>query len=204
MKKNRQLIPAVLMSIFLSVSSNASATMYGFLDAKGVCHYRDIPEKSGRIKVILKDRVSWTQLTTKQKENDSDNNTTDRFDPIIQEAAIDSQIDPLLVRAVIKVESNFNPKAVSRKGARGLMQIMPDTARELRLDDPFSPKQNIAAGTKYLKQQLDSFGDIKLGLAAYNAGPGRVTPQGMIAYIPETQAYVARVMEYYRQYQKKQ
>ncbi len=192
------------MSIFLSVSSNASATMYGFLDAKGVCHYRDIPEKSGRIKVILKDRVSWTQLTTKQKENDSDNNTTDRFDPIIQEAAIDSQIDPLLVRAVIKVESNFNPKAVSRKGARGLMQIMPDTARELRLDDPFSPKQNIAAGTKYLKQQLDSFGDIKLGLAAYNAGPGRVTPQGMIAYIPETQAYVARVMEYYRQYQKKQ
>lgn len=204
MKKNRQLIPAVIMSIFLSVSSNASATMYGFLDAKGVCHYRDIPEKSGRIKVILKDRVSWTQLTTKQKENDSDNNTTDRFDPIIQEAAIDSQIDPLLVRAVIKVESNFNPKAVSRKGARGLMQIMPDTARELRLDDPFSPKQNIAAGTKYLKQQLDSFGDIKLGLAAYNAGPGRVTPQGMIAYIPETQAYVARVMEYYRQYQKKQ
>ncbi len=192
------------MSIFLSVSSNASATMYGFLDAKGVCHYRDIPEKSGRIKVILKDRVSWTQLTTKQKENDSDNNTTDRFDPIIQEAAIDSQIDPLLVRAVIKVESNFNPKAVSRKGARGLMQIMPDTAREFRLDDPFSPKQNIAAGTKYLKQQLDSFGDIKLGLAAYNAGPGRVTPQGMIAYIPETQAYVARVMEYYRQYQKKQ
>ena len=192
------------MSIFLSVSSNASATMYGFLDAKGVCHYRDIPEKRGRIKVILKDRVSWTQLTTKQKENDSDNNTTDRFDPIIQEAAIDSQIDPLLVRAVIKVESNFNPKAVSRKGARGLMQIMPDTARELRLDDPFSPKQNIAAGTKYLKQQLDSFGDIKLGLAAYNAGPGRVTPQGMIAYIPETQAYVARVMEYYRQYQKKQ
>ena len=192
------------MSIFLSVSSNASATMYGFLDAKGVCHYRDIPEKRGRIKVILKDRVSWKQLTTKQKENDSDNNTTDRFDPIIQEAAIDSQIDPLLVRAVIKVESNFNPKAVSRKGARGLMQIMPDTARELRLDDPFSPKQNIAAGTKYLKQQLDSFGDIKLGLAAYNAGPGRVTPQGMIAYIPETQAYVARVMEYYRQYQKKQ
>ena len=84
------------------------------------------------------------------------------------------------------------------------MQIMPDTAREFRLDDPFSPKQNIAAGTKYLKQQLDSFGDIKLGLAAYNAGPGRVTPQGMIAYIPETQAYVARVMEYYRQYQKKQ
>ncbi len=192
------------MSIFLSVSSNASATMYGFLDAKGVCHYRDIPEKRGRIKVILKDRVSWKQLTTKQKENDSDNNTTDRFDPIIQEAAIDSQIDPLLVRAVIKVESNFNPKAVSRKGARGLMQIMPDTAREFRLDDPFSPKQNIAAGTKYLKQQLDSFGDIKLGLAAYNAGPGRVTPQGMIAYIPETQAYVARVMEYYRQYQKKQ
>ena len=195
MKKNRQLIPAVLLSIFLSVSSQANATMYGFLDAKGVCHYRDIPEKKGRIKVILRDRVSWTQPAT--HENDS---TTDHFDPIIREAAAKSQVDPLLVRAVIKVESNFNPKAVSRKGARGLMQIMPDTARELRLADPFSPKQNIAAGTKYLKQQLDSFGDIKLGLAAYNAGPGRVSPQGMIAYIPETQAYVARVLEYYRHY----
>ena len=73
-----------------------------------------------------------------------------------------------------------------------------------RLDDPFSPKQNITAGTKYLKQQLDSFGDIRLGLAAYNAGAGRVTSQGMIDNIPETQAYVARVMGYYRHYQDHQ
>jgi len=199
LQKIRQLIPVVLFLVFLSISSQAGATMYGFLDAKGAFHYRDVSEKRGRIKVMLGEGAPRAQPST--PENDY---TTDQFDAVIQEAAAKSRIDPLLVRAVIKVESNFNPKAVSRKGARGLMQIMPDTAREFRLDDPFSPKQNIAAGTKYLKQQLDSFGDIKLGLAAYNAGPGRVTPQGMIAYIPETQAYVARVMEYYRQYQKKQ
>jgi soluble lytic murein transglycosylase-like protein len=173
--------------------------MYGFLDAKGVCHYRDVPEKSGRIKVILRDRVSRAQLATHESDY-----TTDQFDPFIREAATKSQIDPLLVRAVIKVESNFNPKAVSHKGARGLMQIMPDTARQLRLDDPFSPKKNITAGTKYLKQQLDSFDDIRLGLAAYNAGAGRVTSQGMIASIPETQAYVDKVMGYYRQYKDDQ
>ena len=173
--------------------------MYGFLDAKGAFHYRDVAEKSSRIKVILRDGISPARFSTHESDY-----TTDQFDALIQEAAINSRIDPLLVRAVIKVESNFNPKAVSRKGARGLMQIMPDTARKLRLNDPFSPRQNIVAGTKYLKQQVESFGDIRLGLAAYNAGAGRVTSQGMIASIPETQAYVARVMGYYRQYQDKQ
>jgi soluble lytic murein transglycosylase-like protein len=197
--KIRQLIPAVLLLSLLSVSSQASATMYGFLDAKGVFHYRDVPEKSGRIKIILRDRGSRAQLATHESDY-----TTDQFDPFIREAATKSQIDPLLVRAVIKVESNFNPKAVSRKGARGLMQIMPDTARQLSLNDPFSPKKNITAGTKYLKQQLDSFDDIRLGLAAYNAGAGRVTSQGMIASIPETQAYVDKVMGYYRQYKDDQ
>ncbi len=199
MVKIRQLIPAVLVTILLLTPSQGSATLYGFLDAKGGFHYRDVPEKSGRIKVILRDGVSLPQPGKSESDY-----TTDKFDPFIREAATKSQIDPLLVRAVIEVESNFNPKAVSPKGARGLMQIMPGTARKLRLDDPFSPKQNITAGTKYLKQQLDSFGDIRLGLAAYNAGAGRVTSQGMIDNIPETQAYVARVMGYYRHYQDHQ
>jgi soluble lytic murein transglycosylase-like protein len=190
-----KLLPAVLLPVFLSIASPAGATVYGFLDAKRAFHYRDVSEKSCRIKVILEDRAPRAQLST--HENDY---TTDRFDAAIQEAAAKSRVDPLLVRAVIKVESNFNPKAVSRQGARGLMQIMPGTARKLRLNDPFSPRQNIIAGTRYLKQQLESFGDIRLGLAAYNAGAGHVTSQGMIAFIPETQAYVARVMGYYRQY----
>ena len=173
--------------------------MYGFLDANGVYNYRDVPEKSGRIKIILRDRAPHAHLLRHEVEY-----TTDKFDPLIQEAATKNQIDPLLVRAVIKVESNFNPKAVSRKGARGLMQITPDTARKLRLDNPFSPKQNITAGTRYLKQQLDYFGDIRLGLAAYNAGAGHITQEGMIAYIPETQAYVSKVMGYYHQYKDDQ
>ena len=105
----------------------------------------------------------------------------------IQLAARYHQVDPLLVKAVIKAESNFDPNALSPKGAQGLMQLMPGTARDLEVDDPFDPFQNINGGTKYLRYLLDNFnGNVELSLAAYNAGPGRVAPLGAIPDIPET------------------
>lgn len=115
-------------------------------------------------------------------------------------AAETHKVDPLLVKAVIKAESNFDPTAVSPKGARGLMQLMPGTARDMDVTDAFDPQQNIAGGTRYLGQMISNYnGNIVLGLAAYNAGPGRVTQTGMTRYIPETLLYVAKVIDNYRQ-----
>jgi hypothetical protein len=190
----KRLIPALLLPILISIPSQSHGTMYGFLDAKGICHFRDIPDKGQKIKIIA---GGGGTLPVPHFETHK-NKINHDYDSSIREAATKNRIDPLLVKAMIKVESNYKPNAVSNKGAQGIMQITPDTARELRLDDPFDPVQNIIAGTKYLKQQLDSFGDIRLGLAAYNAGPGRVSPQGMLAYIPETQAYVAKVLQEYQ------
>jgi len=123
------------------------------------------------------------------------------LDGYIKAAATDHKVDPMLIRAVIKAESNFDSNAVSPKGAQGLMQLMPGTARYLSVANPFDPLQNINGGTKYLRHLLDSYnGDVRLSLAAYNAGPGRVTQQGMTSYIPETQAYVAKVLGHYDAY----
>jgi soluble lytic murein transglycosylase-like protein len=116
----------------------------------------------------------------------------------IQEAAARHNVDPNLVRAVIKVESNFNPNAVSRKGAMGLMQLMPSTARQLKVKNPFDPEQNVDAGVRQLKQLLESYnGDIKLTLAAYNAGAGAVARNSGVPHYAETQNYVRRITNLY-------
>ena len=102
------------------------------------------------------------------------------------------------MRAVVKVESNFNPNAVSRKGAMGLMQLMPSTARQLKVKNPFDPEQNVDAGVRHLKQLLESYGgDIKLTLAAYNAGAGAVARSSGVPHYAETQNYVRRITNLY-------
>lgn len=107
-------------------------------------------------------------------------------------------MDSSLVAAVIEVESNFEPDAVSHKGAQGLMQIMPSTGKDLGLDKPFDMEDNIEAGVKYLKEQINRFGDTKLALAAYNAGPKQVERYGGIPPFPETQNYVRKVLSIYK------
>ncbi|MEJ2367546.1 MAG: lytic transglycosylase domain-containing protein [Acidobacteriota bacterium] len=108
------------------------------------------------------------------------------------------QMDCRLVSALIRVESNFNPKAVSPKGAQGLMQLMPSVQKDEGVSDPFDPAQNIRAGIHYLKRLLKTFqGDLRLTLAAYNAGLTRVQASGDVPDIPETQHYVARILKLY-------
>jgi soluble lytic murein transglycosylase-like protein len=120
------------------------------------------------------------------------------IDNAIEEAAARHNVDPNLVRAVVKVESNFNPNAVSRKGAMGLMQLMPSTARQLKVNNPFDPEQNVDAGVRHLKQLLESYGgDINLTLAAYNAGAGAVARSSGVPRYAETQNYVRRITNLY-------
>jgi soluble lytic murein transglycosylase-like protein len=120
------------------------------------------------------------------------------IDSAIEQAAARHNVDPNLVRAVVKVESNFNPNAVSRKGAMGLMQLMPSTARQLKVKNPFDPEQNVDAGVRHLKQLLESYGgDVRLTLAAYNAGAGAVARSSGVPHFAETQNYVRRITSLY-------
>jgi soluble lytic murein transglycosylase-like protein len=121
------------------------------------------------------------------------------IDGAIDQAAERHHVDPNLVRAVIKVESNFNPNAVSSKGAMGLMQLMPQTARQLNVSNPFDPEENVDAGVRHLKQLMDNYGgDIRLSLAAYNAGEGAVQRSAGVPHYAETRNYVKRITNLYQ------
>ncbi|MDY6856294.1 MAG: lytic transglycosylase domain-containing protein [Thermodesulfobacteriota bacterium] len=123
------------------------------------------------------------------------------FHTIIMQASIRHNVDPALVKAVILAESSFNPNAISYKGAEGLMQLMPKTARGLGVHDSFNPEHNIKGGVKYLKRLLDRFnGDIKLALAAYNAGTGKVLKYNGVPPYNQTKKYIKRVFFYYEYY----
>ncbi|MFI5111965.1 MAG: lytic transglycosylase domain-containing protein [Terriglobales bacterium] len=120
------------------------------------------------------------------------------IDSAIEQAATKHGVDANLVRALVKVESNYNPNAVSNKGAMGLMQLMPRTASGLSVSNPFDPQQNVDAGVRHLKQLLNNFGgDVRLSLAAYNAGEGAVKRNGGVPHYSETQNYVKRITDLY-------
>lgn len=124
--------------------------------------------------------------------------TQQDIDAAIDKAAARHNVDPNLVRSVVKVESNFNPNAVSRKGAMGLMQLMPATARSLNVSNPFDPQQNVDAGVRHLKQLLETYGgNVPLSLAAYNAGAGAVARSAGVPHFAETQSYVRRITNLY-------
>ena len=126
-----------------------------------------------------------------------------RFDHIVQRVADRYEVDPALVRAIIMAESSYNPKAVSKKGAEGLMQLMPKTAEYLGVEDTFDPEHNIDAGVRYFRKLLDQFnGNVKLALAAYNAGGSRVKKYKGIPPFKDTQYYVKKVFEYHQRFKK--
>ena len=125
------------------------------------------------------------------------------FNPIISKAASIYQVDPALIKAIIMAESGYNTKALSRKGAQGLMQLMPGTAKALGVEDSFNPEQNIHGGVKYFKQLLNQFdGNIKFALAAYNAGSRNVRQYQGVPPFRATHKYISKVYTYYDYYKK--
>jgi soluble lytic murein transglycosylase-like protein len=132
------------------------------------------------------------------KSNISNKPIQSSYQRIIYSKADKYRIEPSLVSAVIKVESNWDAKAISHKGAMGLMQLMPSTAKEMNIKNPFDPEENIEGGTRYLRYLLDKFdGDINLALAAYNAGPGKIEKFRGIPPFKETKQYVKRILSIY-------
>jgi soluble lytic murein transglycosylase-like protein len=142
--------------------------------------------------------IPYLTLTTKELKA-----SVSTYDPWIRAACRRHSLDPALVKAVIHAESKFDPLAVSPRGAVGLMQIDPVTAKELGIKDPFNPKHNIDGGVRYLKVLLDAFeGDQELALAAYNAGPSRVFQHNGIPPFKDTKKYITQVFRYLTYYQK--
>jgi soluble lytic murein transglycosylase len=170
-------------------------TIYSYTDAQGVTHFTNRPHMDKRFKPVpIKNPVS-------AKLEPSYRAPRNRiYDPLIGDAAANEGIPPALVKAVIAAESAFVSDAVSRKGAQGLMQLMPQTAREMGVSNPLEPAQNVRGGTSYLRSMMDRYGDLGRALAAYNAGPTAVDRYGGIPPFRETQDYVNRVLAYYRRY----
>lgn len=121
----------------------------------------------------------------------------DRWDDEIRLASARYEVSSALLKAVMLAESAMNPRALSDKGAMGLMQLMPGTARALGVEDPWDPAQNVDGGARYIREQLDRFGDVRRALAAYHAGPGNVARYGGVPPFASTRAYVTRVSELY-------
>jgi soluble lytic murein transglycosylase-like protein len=185
------IIKIILLFIAIALLPCGShAAVYGYIDESGTYHFTNMIPIGKKFRVIISDRIQ--SIVVKNTNNTS-------YDNMIMQHATTHGIDPLLVKAVMKTESNFNPRALSHKGAQGLMQLMPDTARFMNVDDPFDPEDNIKGGTRYLKYLDEIFGgNLELMLAAYNAGPGRVIEYKMnVPPYEETKTYIQRVKSYY-------
>lgn len=181
----------IILLLIVSVIA-AEADIYRYVDDNGVACYTDAPLNKKAERII---RTGQAEI---QKNNQSETKTQKDFHSIVMDKANKYEIEPSLVHAVIKAESNGNPSAVSRKGAIGLMQLMPTTASDLDVRNPFDPEENIDGGTRYLKYLIDKFrGDLTLALAAYNAGPKLVEKTGSVPKISETKEYVKKVLSIY-------
>ncbi|TNF52235.1 DUF4124 domain-containing protein [bacterium] len=185
----------ILIVFFLTGLSTTSADIYKFVDKQGVIHYSNVPDNQSNKKSLTK-TSKYTLHSGRKKPPDKHQR---RYRTIINTTSEKYNIAPSLLKAVIEVESNWNSQAVSKKGAQGLMQLMPDTSKSLKVGNPFNPEENIDGGAKYLKSLLDKYnGDLSLALAAYNAGPNRIDKFGGVPPIPETQKYVKKVLGLYR------
>ncbi len=196
-----RLLSLSALALTLSLALPARADIYTYTDANGVVHYSNTPPRQARGVRHIRTRTETPRArqgggSLGPRDRSPDRYT--RYDPFIREAAALYRLPESFVRAVIRVESDYNPQVVSHAGACGLMQLMPATAARMGVRDPFDPRQNILGGTRYLRILANQFnGDLVLTIAAYNAGEGAVLRYRGIPPYEETQRYVRRVLRHY-------
>jgi soluble lytic murein transglycosylase-like protein len=174
----------------LLFSSAALADIYRYKDERGVWHFTNIKTDT-RYKLYIREARSRRSASQYIKE----------YEHIIGQASKRFGVEPSLIKAVIQAESDFDHKAVSNKGAQGLMQLMPGTSNDMAVQNPFNPEENIFGGTRYLSLMLGRFkNDLSLALAAYNAGPDCIDEHNGLPPFPETKSFVEKVLRYYKQY----
>ncbi len=174
-------------SVLLTIPRDSPAEIYQYIDAKGTISLTNVPSDTRYRRIDIHPNRLHPVLSEEE------------LAPVISRFSRLHQLHPALIRAIIKAESDFDPRAVSRAGAIGLMQLMPQTAVRLEVRDLYDPEDNIGGGTKYLRQLLDRFrGNLPLALAAYNAGEHVVDRYRALPPIDETRQYVRKVLRYYR------
>lgn len=182
-----------MAAVFVVGAAGAAyADLYRYVDDKGVVHITNVPTSS---------RYRWLRREAGGKAQPKKTYYYRGYDDMIKEAALRHGVDPALAKAVVRAESNFNAQAVSLKDARGLMQLLPETARRLGVRDIHDPAENIEGGVRHLSRLIKLFSsDIRLAIAAYNAGENAVRKWGAVPPYPETRTYVKRVLLYYKLY----
>lgn len=202
MQKNASKYYIAITTVFVMLvftPAISQGDIYRYEDEEGIVHFTDAPTDK-RFKVFMRDIRKDKQLRTLLRMSRSVNPA--EYDHIIKSCSDKYGVSASLIKAVIHAESGYNPNAVSHKGASGLMQLMPGTAKSLKVNNSFDPKDNVEGGVKYLRFLLDTFkGDVSLALAAYNAGLSRVAKYGGIPPYAETRNYVNKVLSYMNSYQ---
>jgi soluble lytic murein transglycosylase-like protein len=189
-------VKVLVVALMVLAPLSGVAAIFQYIDERGVQHFTNIRPVGRTYHIIVPDSA---KATVRAPAGTTSFYDSAAFDDLIQHHANAQGLDPSLVKAVMKAESNFNPQAISPKGAQGLMQLMPDTARLMNIGNPFNPDENIRAGTGYLKMLDGIFqGNVDLMLAAYNAGPTRVIEHNWkVPPIEETRNFIKRVKYFY-------
>ena len=187
-REHKYLVVLVAAAVLFAAVQFLYADIYMYVDKDGTTCFTNLVPPTPKYQVIIKERKRFFR-----------SRSTNRYDEYIREASRIHGVSFPLLKAIMKAESGFNPKAVSKKGAKGLMQIMPSNFRILGIKDPFNPRESIMGGALYFRQLLNRFnGKVHLALAAYNAGPDSVDRSSGIPPIRETEDYVNKVMKYYK------